>query len=128
MNVRADDEAFTYVDLFAGRGDFEDQAQGSPVLAFNVMERHILQESAPGNQFNKIRIVAMDKDATVARHLERTLRQRTDNSPGLKTLLEVYTGDREWEIYDADIKQLLSQSKWGFVFADPFSTEWTFKN
>ena len=65
----------------------------------------------------------MDKDATVARHLSKGLRQRTDNSPGLKTLLEVYTGDRGWEIYDADIKQLLSQSKWGFVFADPFSTE-----
>ena len=32
MNVRADDEAFTYVDLFAGRGDFEDQARGFPVI------------------------------------------------------------------------------------------------
>jgi hypothetical protein len=40
-----------------------------------------------------------------------------------KDALEVYTGDRNWEIYDTEIRKLLSSSMWGFIFADPFSTE-----
>jgi three-Cys-motif partner protein len=123
MLVKSKNEAFTYVDLFAGRGDFEDEAEGSPMLAFDIIERHILQDSDPGNHFKEIRIVAIDNDEETAKHLKVVLGQRMENSPAGQGDLEVYTGDRNWETYDVEIKQLLSQSKWGFIFADPFSTE-----
>ena len=124
MLVKSKDESFTYVDLFAGRGDFEDGAEGSPMLAFDIVERHMLQDSdAPGNHFKEIRIVAIDNDEEAAKRLKIALGQRIEKSPAGQGGLKVYTGDRNWEIYDAEIKQLLSQSKWGFIFADPFSTE-----
>ncbi len=106
--VRSKDEAFTYIDLFAGRGDFEDDEEGSPMIAFDTIERHILQQSGPGNHFGKIQIVAIDNDEETAKHLREGLGQRRENSMVQKEALEVYTGDRNWETYDTEIRQLLS--------------------
>jgi len=124
MSARGKGETFTYIDLFAGRGDFEDQAEGSPVLAFNIIEQHVLQEEGPGrNHFQKTCIVAIDKDTEAADHLRSLLVRRLEKSAGRERGIEVYTGNSNWELYDFEIRTLLSRSKWGFIFADPFSTE-----
>ncbi len=119
-----DGDIFTYIDLFAGRGEFEDEAEGSPMLAFDIIEKHVSHNFGPGrNRFSRVSIVAIDKDKEAATHLRAGLQQRLKNSTASGALLEVRTGDQDWETYDAEIAGLLSSSKWGFIFADPFSTE-----
>ena len=68
-------------------------------------------------------MVAIERDGDAAVHLQDTLRRRVHISPAINRGLAAYTGDRNWETYDSEIAQMLSSSKWGFVFADPFSTE-----
>jgi three-Cys-motif partner protein len=123
-NMLARNESFTYIDLFAGRGDFEDQREGSPVLAFNIIEQHVLQDQGPGrNRFHNARIIAIDKDMEAVKHLEEILVAKLNRSSGGDRGLEVYTGSGNWESHDSEIREFLSQSRWGFIFADPFSTE-----
>jgi three-Cys-motif partner protein len=117
-------DLFTYLDLFAGRGEFGDEAEGSPMLAFDIMEKHISQRVGPGNnRFSKVSIIAIDKNKEAATHLRTTLHRKLENCGANGARLEVRTGDEDWETYDDEISGLLSSSKWGFIFADPFSTE-----
>ena len=48
MHVRQNGEVYTYIDLFAGRGEFEDEAEGSPMLAFDIIEKHLLNSEGGG--------------------------------------------------------------------------------
>ncbi len=109
------DKKYTYVDLFAGKGTFEDGSKGSPLIALDILDNQINDEK---NKFDKLQIIATEKDAGNIQELEQVLKtiEATNN-------IDFYYGEGEWENFDAKLQNQLRGSDWGFIFADPFSTE-----
>ncbi len=112
---------YTYVDLFAGRGMFEDETEGSPLLALNMFETHLTHEPSKNN-FSTIQLITIEKSEDDLTALSSELNERLENSE-CRNRLKVYCGCGSWEDYVSQIKGVLSDSKWGFIYADPFSTE-----
>lgn len=113
---------YTYIDLFAGRGKFEDEEEGSPLIAFNIFKDHLCSSGAVKTNFSRIRFIAIEKRKEDADYLRNILGKELGNA-GCQQQLEVYVEDENWEKHRTPIRQFLSESQWGFIFADPFSTE-----
>ena len=114
-NSKKIDNVYTYIDLFAGAGTFEDKSKGSPLLAYDILEE---QYNSNINKFQKLIMACTEKDNESYKKLENVI-----SSYITKDDIECYTGSGCWETYKQDIEDLLKQSGWGFIFADPFSTE-----
>lgn len=108
------DKVYTYIDLFAGRGVFEDYSKGSPLIAIDLLSQH--NESGKNN-FNDLQIVCTEKDDKNYCDLQRLLIEYPDEN------ITCYSGSGEWESFSAQIQSILKDSGWGFIFADPYSTE-----
>lgn len=109
------DKTYTYVDLFAGKGVFDDNSKGSPLIALEIADNHINNVQ---NKFDKIKIIATEKDAQNV----SCLRDVVDKEPYSEKIDFIY-GEGDWESFDSKLKNQLKNSSWGFIFADPFSTE-----
>lgn len=112
---------YTYIDLFAGKGMFADDTEGSPLMARDIFEDH-LTNTVVRNSFSEIRIIVTEKETDDLEKLVQLLEERTKKAR-LGDKLKIYCGVGSWENYTDQIKELLSESKWGFIYADPFSTE-----
>ncbi len=112
-------DSYAYIDLFAGSGKFKDDSKGSPLIAVDIAANHLKYK---GNVFNKIDLIFIEKDKQNADDLKKNvgLELKKYNLEILKNL-RVQIGDESWEKYD--IEKILNGSTWGFIFADPFSTE-----
>ncbi len=115
-------QTFTYIDLFAGPGSFQDDKKGSPLLAFQIFKDHVASSSPVKNNFSKIQLIAIEKEETDASNLRSLLNIQLQAS-ACQNNLEIRVESGDWEKQSAAIAILLSRSQWGFVFADPFSTE-----
>jgi len=94
---------FIYIDLFAGTGKFNSGEKGSILIAIELIEKHIKDENA-----------------------YKTLKENIDRLK-LPDQIKVGTGSGDWINYDKDLKEILKFTDWGFIFADPFSTELNIK-
>lgn len=110
---------YTYIDLFAGRGCFDDGTDGSPLIAFNLIKDHL---NSTDNFFDEIRLIAVEKNEQNAENLGNIL-ATNDKNANLGSKFKYGIGKGDWESFDTNIKGFLQQSQWGFIFADPFSTE-----
>lgn len=113
---------YTYIDLFAGPGKFQDEEKGSPLIAFQIFNEHLGTDGKVNNVFTKIRLVAIEKEEKDKVNLEGELDKEKQTSQ-CKDIIEVIIRDGDWEKHTSYIGSLLTESLWGFVFADPFSTE-----
>lgn len=108
------DDIYTYIDLFAGSGVFDDGSKGSPILAADVLSEHI---NSGKSNFGQIQHVCTEKDSESYKSLAELINNYPNKS------ISFYHGQGSWESYKDDIGALLKKSGWGFIFADPFSTE-----
>jgi three-Cys-motif partner protein len=112
---------YTFVDLFAGKGIFDDGEKGSPIIAFDKITSH--QNS--NSNFSEMVLIATESNVNNADMLENNLKTQVNTSKvgqGFKYAI----GKGNWEEFDNKIQTLLSQSKWGYIYADPYSTELDF--
>lgn len=107
--------SFVYIDLFAGAGTFGDNSYGSPLIASNAL--YTLEQSNT-MYFNNIEIIAIDKEQSNIEKLKQKYYEIIINS---NISFKTYVGS--WEEYTKEITDSLNKATWGFVFADPFSTE-----
>ena len=115
INSNTTENVYTYIDLFAGAGTFEDNSKGSPILAYDILFEH---QSKQSNNFRQLQMACTEKHIESYKKLEETiLSYMTDNS------IDCYYGQGNWETYKKNIENLLKNSGWGYIFADPFSTE-----
>lgn len=113
---------YTYIDLFAGKGIFEDGSPGSPMIALDTFIKH----SKTKNYFRKISMLNIEKDDSDYQSLKKVLHDKIDTDWDKDTCtgnLEIGTGNSSWEDFENALKSHLYKSSWGFIFADPFSTE-----
>lgn len=113
-NKNVADDIYTYIDLFAGRGSFDDGSKGSPLIALDNLSQHQIQSL---NKFSALQMVCTEKNYENYKELEDLL------SNYIKTNINCYTGQGDWESYSQGIQEILKNSAWGFIFADPYSTE-----
>lgn len=109
------DKKYTYVDLFAGPGTFDDNSKGSPLIALDIMGNQINDTK---NKFDKLQIIATEKNSNNIQQLEQTLKTIEATNE-----IDFFYGEGEWENFDYKLQNKLKNSTWGFIFADPFSTE-----
>lgn len=107
--------SFVYIDLFAGAGTFGDNSYGSPLIAAQIIDK---LENSSINNFKNIQIVAIDKEKSNIDKLKQKYEEIIKNN---KIIFNPYCGS--WEEYTKEVLTSLDKSNWGFVFADPFSTE-----
>ena len=106
---------YTYIDLFAGAGVFEDGSKGSPLLAFDILSEH---NEKVKNKFKQIQMACTEKHMESYQKLEQNILSYMSNDD-----IICYYGQGNWESYKNNIEKLLKDSGWGYIFADPFSTE-----
>lgn len=109
------DNIYTYIDLFAGAGTFEDDSKGSPIIAYDILSEH---NNSSFNKFKKLQMACTEKHDESYQKLESTI-----SSYATSDDIDCYVGQGSWESYKKNIESLLKSSGWGFIFADPFSTE-----
>jgi three-Cys-motif partner protein len=115
-------QTFTYIDLFAGTGSFKNEEIGSPLLAFQIFKSYLTATGASKNSFAKIQLIAIEQNEENADKLRLSLADALESS-GCQDRLEVKVETGNWEKQSSMIAKYLLESQWGFVFADPFSTE-----
>lgn len=115
QNSNKTDNIYTYIDLFAGAGTFEDNSKGSPIIAYDILSEH---NNSLYNKFKKLQMACTEKHDESFQKLESTISTYTTNND-----IDCYIGQGSWESYKKNIELLLENSGWGFIFADPFSTE-----
>jgi len=117
-NRNSSESSFHYLDLFAGEGQYVEGDTGSPFIA---IEKCINQISNPVNNLNRFRLIFVEKDRDSIQTLQRNITNQYKNSLNENIAIE-FIGN-EWEDVINDLRNKMSSSEWGFVFADPFSTE-----
>lgn len=116
---------FTYVDLFAGKGMFEDGTKGSPVIALDVLCNYL--HSNVNKNFDKLKIIAIEKNKENQNILENNI-QNIMVKDEVANQIEFYTTSGDWQEYSNIIRCHLKNSNSGLIFADPFSTELNIQN
>jgi len=110
--------SFCYIDLFAGQGKYSDGTLGSPIIALETCNRQIENSN---NKLTKIDLILVEKDESNTIKLKENISDYIESDVNSKVSVEIISD--EWELAIPKIKKKLSVSDWGFVFADPFSTE-----
>lgn len=107
--------SFIYMDLFAGEGLYDDKKEGSPLIALDLLKKHIDSES---NNFKTISLIAIEKDKNSSEKLFELLKGKVNDYR-----IQILKGDENWENYFDDLKKHLSSNEGGFIFADPYALE-----
>jgi len=114
--------SFTYIDLYAGQGKFNDATFGSPMLALNT-----ILESEVINSFHQLKCFFSEIDKTSYSELEKNISYlKSSKKLNPKIATQLHNGN--WHEKSDEIKNLLQFSTWGFIFVDPFSNEVNLNN
>lgn len=109
--------SFTYLDLYAGQGKFNDDTLGSPMLALST-----ILDSQVTNSFHQIKCFFSEANSTSYSELEKNIENlKTNNKSSSNIVTTIKSG--EWNENIPCIDELLKYSKWGFIFIDPFANE-----
>jgi len=110
---------FSYIDLYAGCGEFEDESEGSPLIAYNLISNQLANEK---NNISKVSFIATEQSQINSEKLKQSL-NKVSNTSIHKDKIEITICDKAWESCKKELEPAIVNSKWGFVFVDPFSTE-----
>lgn len=116
---------YTFVDLFAGKGMFDDGTKGSPVIALDVLSNYL--KSSLIKNFKQLKIIAIEKDENNQSELEQNI-ENIMKSDDVANQILFLTTNGDWQHYSSTIKSHLNTSNSGFIFADPFSTQLNMQN
>ncbi|MFA7658523.1 MAG: three-Cys-motif partner protein TcmP [Candidatus Gastranaerophilaceae bacterium] len=115
---------FVLIDLFAGKGMFEDGTKGSPMIALDIINNYF--KIAISKNFNKFTLIFIEKNienyASLIDNISKKILQ--EDCP-LK--IKIIIASNEWESYSKVIQNYLSKTSAAFIFVDPFSTELNMK-
>ncbi|RUM61441.1 MAG: hypothetical protein DSY59_01615 [Persephonella sp.] len=109
-------QKYIYIDLFAGAGRFEDNSKGSIILALDMILSHLNSEKSKVSNNLYFEVIGIEKDA-------KTFKQLEENIKPYRNFIDINIENSDWEDFKDDIKKKLKNTKWGFIFADPFATE-----
>lgn len=111
---------FVFIDLFTGKGMFEDGTKGSPMIAFDIVESYI--QKAISKNFNKFTLIFIEKDKENYGSLIDNISKKflQEDCP---FKIKVIIASNEWESYSKVIQNYLNKTSAAFIFVDPFSTE-----
>lgn len=120
---KKENKSYVYIDLFAGAGKFDDNNQGSPLIALNSFEKY---KDKNKRSFQNIEMIVAEKD-------ENNINKLKQNIDSEKTKLAIDSINCEfckgsWEEHSEKLKQYIKSNQWGLIFVDPFSLELNFKN
>ena len=109
--------SYTIVDLYAGQGKFDDGSKGSPILALETCLRI-------KNKINNMPIsfVFVEKDKESYEKLEKETKFFLKDKQVCEGM-NVFFGNGDWTKFEGNLYELLNDSSWGFIFADPFANE-----
>lgn len=108
--------SFSYVDLYAGAGKFDDDTIGSPLLAFEtILNCESLQS------FHEVKCYFSEKDENSVKTLQENIKQSSEKCNVHNVFAHIKHG--EWSHQDEKLHEILHFSKWGFLFIDPFKNE-----
>jgi len=111
---------FVLIDLFAGRGIFDDGTKGSPMIALEAINNYM--QKAVRRNFNKFTLIFIEKDKENYKNLISNIAKEFKKE-NTQCKVEVIIAADEWENYSAVIKNYLDKTSAAFIFVDPFSTE-----
>lgn len=120
---KKENNSYVYVDLFAGAGKFDDNNNGSPIIALNAFEKY---KFSAQRTFSNIEMVVAEKDSQNIQKLASNIKIEKQNLNLEKFKCEFCSGS--WENHADKLKQYIKSNQWGFIFVDPFSLELNFKN
>ena len=118
---KKENKSYTYIDLYAGAGKFNDEHKGSPLLAINSFEKY---SDTTKRSFANIQMVVAEKDAKNIECLTQNINEEKQNL-SLNDLSCTFCNG-SWETHSEMLKKHIKSSQWGFVFVDPFSLELNF--
>jgi three-Cys-motif partner protein len=113
----SENNSFTYIDLYAGQGKFNDESFGSPMLALNT-----ILESSVIDSFHQVKCFFSEIDEESYSELEKNILD-LKNSKQYNQKVTTVLHNGSWSENNHAIDELLKYSKWGFIFMDPFSNE-----
>lgn len=109
---------YTYIDLYAGTGAFEEENQyGSPIIA---LDSFLSQQNTLN--FKNSNLIFIEKNEERSKALEENL-EGYKKAKGASHNLNILTLSGGWEEFSKILNKYITQSTWGFIFADPFSNE-----
>lgn len=112
------EQIYTYIDLYAGTGAFEeDNKNGSPIIA---LDSFFFQQNTLN--FKKTNLIFIEKDEERSKALEENI-EGYMKTKGINHNLNILTLSGGWEEFLKILNKYITQSTWGFIFADPFSNE-----
>lgn len=110
-------DIFSYTDLYAGSGRHTDSSLGSPLIALETISNTTINPEYPCYKcfFSEI-------DSERCEQLQQELSQFKENLSNGKRI-DVTCVNDSWENLRDQIVTHLRQTKWGFIFADPFANQ-----
>lgn len=108
---------YLLLDLYAGKGKFDDGSHGSPIVALNTFQKAQKKiENMP------VHFIFIEKDEASHECLKQVLTDYREKQE-LPEDIQIAVGKGEWGEFEVNLQTKISQSEWGFVFADPFANE-----
>lgn len=113
----SNNNSFTYIDLYAGKGKFSDESFGSPLLAFNAIldSKHIL------SSFHEVKCFFSEENEESSDELYLNTKQMSESVD--ISNVKVFIRQGAWSHKDEKLNEFLKYSTWGFIFIDPFANE-----
>lgn len=108
---------FMYIDLYAGAGKFEDEHEGSPLIALNAIAKQ------SKSSFSHFEFVATENDKNNSKNLEKNIENKKNELNLLEDNLKIALHCGQWEDLTDELSEYIKARKWGFIFVDPFSLE-----
>ncbi|MHA1717992.1 MAG: three-Cys-motif partner protein TcmP [Promethearchaeota archaeon] len=115
--IRETNDKYTFADFYAGEGIHEDGKYGSPLIALETIESINLR-----NEFEKYNCIFTEIDVERCEILKKNVSTKLKSMKKRNIVNEFcYAGN--WGDYTKEIIEILKDSKWGFLFLDPFANQ-----
>lgn len=117
MYSKKNHDTFLLVDLYAGKGIFDDGSAGSPLIALQTYEKNYYSIKDMPVDF-----MFIEKDEDSCQSLSEAINKHKDGMKiPIKPNINIQQG--EWSHFESNLQTKINKSVWGFIFADPFSNE-----
>lgn len=114
---KKDYERFLLVDLYAGKGIFEDGSAGSPLIALAVYEK-----SYSTIREMPVDFIFIEKDKDSCQTLSSAI-EKHQNQMNIPEKINIDIQQGDWSLFKEDLQRKIHKAEWGFIFADPFANE-----
>ncbi len=115
--LREDTDLYAFVDLYAGEGIHEDGKLGSPLIALETIDSFTYI-----NDFIKYKCLFTEIDEVRCNKLKQNL-SSYKKSMKKQEKIEIICKKGDWCEFAESMIEMLKETKWGFIFADPFANQ-----